>query len=247
MKLFCALLTGLFLLAPPVLAAEGKMPAYAPGPAYHRAIPNKLVRDVDLKLFKIRVETDGRLTRVRKLSSAETEMFKVMKEVTFVEYLFDLKIGGKDGKPFTVSCDAGPSLDPQCNFSTPGDPNKVVSLIARRFIIPGDGCVYTSGHADSYFAVRRKYCLTPAGNLAEVVQPALYVGLKSKTLRPVTLYSERDLQTIVTRIEAKEPIEVLLMQGELYLVRDGFGLVGWAKIEAGQWAVDVEGLFYFGD
>jgi hypothetical protein len=95
--------------------------------------------------------------------------------------------------------------------------------------------------------VRRKYCLTPGGDLAEVAQPALYVGLKSKALRPVTLYGERDLQTVVTRIEAKEQIEVLLQQDDLYLVRDGFGLVGWAKIQANQWAVDVEGLFYFGD
>lgn len=229
------------LFAFPVWAADN------PAPAYTRTIPQKLTRDLDLKLFKIRVETDGRLVQKRKLSVAEEEYLTGLREATFGEYLFDVKIGGSSGAAMAVICDAGPSGDPSCTFSVPGSPDKSTSLPGLRFAIPGDGCVYASGHANSYFAERRKYCLSKGGDLAEIAQPALYVGLKSKALRPVTLYAERDQQTVVTRIEAKEAIEVLLMQDDLYLVRDGFGLVGWAKIEAEQKAMDVEGLFFAGD
>lgn len=229
------------LLAFPALAADN------PAPAYAKVIAQKITRDLDLKLFKLRVEVDGRLVQKRKLSAAEEEYLTSMREATYGEYLFDVKVGGPNGTPMALICDAGPSGDPSCTFGVPGDPEKSTSLPGLRFAIPGDGCVYASGHANSYFPERRKYCLTKSGDLAEVMQPALYVGLKSKALRPVTLYSERSLQTVVARIEAKEAIEVLLLQDDLYLVRDAFGLIGWAKIEAEQKAVDVDGLFYAGD
>ncbi|MFD2265399.1 hypothetical protein ACFSM5_21025 [Lacibacterium aquatile] len=232
----------LLLIASNALAADTNK-----SPAYPKPIAQKVTRDLDLKLFKIRVEADGRLTSKRKLSAAEEEYLTGMREATFGDYVFDVKPGGISGVSFALFCDAGASADPSCMLATPGNPEKSTSIPGLRFAIPGDGCLYASGHANSYFAERRKYCLTPAGALAEVSQPALYVGLKSKALKPVTLYAGRNLQTAVTTIAAKESLEVLLLQDDLYLVRDGFGLVGWAKLEAEQTAVDVDGLFFAGD
>lgn len=106
-----------------------------------------------------------------------------------------------------------------------------------------------------YFLVyARKKHAQENGKLEQVQQPFYYVGLKSKTLNPVTIYLPKKLEKKIASLSINYDIEVVLSEKSfnsteaLDLVKTGFGLVRWAKLKACQYEpIDVEGLIYNGD
>jgi hypothetical protein len=96
------------------------------------------------------------------------------------------------------------------------------------------------------FAARALHCLKD-GKLQPVAQPVSYAGFQSKALRPLTLYADQQKSGIVTSIAPGAFVEVVLQDGDFFLLRDGFGLTGWAALEQAQQATDIEGFFYNGD
>ena len=93
-------------------------------------------------------------------------------------------------------------------------------------IIPGNGNIYTAGHINSMFNIRRKYVLTATG-IKEVPQPLLYVGIKAKIRKPISIYSTKALKDTVAKLPKGSTVEVLVSDGKLYLIKTDFGLLGW--------------------
>jgi hypothetical protein len=119
-------------------------------------------------------------------------------------------------------------------------------------IVPGNGFLYGKGHVNSNFNLTQKYKMEN-GTLTEIKQPYYFVGLKTKTLRPLKLYSDKTEKEIVAELPTGYEIEILLAesgydQESFYLAKTPFGLIGWLKIKAGQYkSIDVEGIFWNGD
>jgi hypothetical protein len=98
-------------------------------------------------------------------------------------------------------CDSGASDDFGCTFKAaenPSDDNGT-HIMGVRFEVPGDNCVYASGHNNTMFNLRRKFCLD-GDRLKEVEQPFHFVGLKSKTKRDLTFYQDMALKQAVGTI-----------------------------------------------
>jgi len=96
------------------------------------------------------------------------------------------------------------------------------------------------------FAAHALHCRKD-GSLQPVAQPFSYAGFQSKALRAIPLYADKQKSGIVTTIAQGAFVEVVLQDGDFFLLRDGFGLTGWAALEQSQQATDIEGFFYNGD
>lgn len=147
----------------------------------------------------------------------------------------------------------GSCPEPEFHIYAANDISKFYgSLSGLNLYVTGNGNLYVSGHVNSNFNVRKKYKFKE-NNIREIKQPQYYIGLKTKTLKPVTLYKTKNLKEVVATLPAKYKIEVLLAETsykkeDCYLVKTDFGLVGWTKIKAGQYqSIDVEGIFWAGD
>lgn len=144
---------------------------------------------------------------------------------------------GADGEAFLVDCDSGGSADPNCRVYLAGDDpqadpetlHPVFEAYALNFVFPGDGSIYVSGHTNTLFDTRRKF-VYQEGEFVEVPQPFFYVGLESQTRAPLTLYAAPDLAEPVAELAAETPVTVLLNQGDDFLLKTPFGLVGWVRI-----------------
>lgn len=126
------------------------------------------------------------------------------------------------------------------------------SIGGLNMYVSGNGNLYVSGHVNSNFDVKRKLKFKE-NNITEIKQPHYYVGLKTKTLKPITLYHTKELNDVVATLPENYAIEVLLAETshifeDYYLVRTEFGLIGWTRIKAGQYkSIDVEGIYWNGD
>jgi hypothetical protein len=118
--------------------------------------------------------------------------------------------------------------------------------------VTGNGNIYVSGHVNSNFDVKKKLQFD-GNNITEIKQPHYYVGLKTRTLKPIILYQTRQLNEVVATLPENYAIEVLLAETshepvDYYLIKTEFGLIGWTKIKAGQYeSIDVDGVFWNGD
>jgi len=150
---------------------------------------------------------------------------------------------------FLIIFDPGPSADP--NFQVvrgtePTDDTYLVSMNGLELTIPGDGFIYVSGHTNTTFDQRRKYRVTDTG-LEEVPQPFYFVGLATRTLKPVRLRSNAGGEDVAT-LPAGTPVEILLNREDDYLIKTPEGLVGWFTEElTTQDPEHFEGLYYRGD
>jgi len=143
--------------------------------------------------------------------------------------------------------------EPEFNIYDANDLDNYIGAIGGlKLYIPGNGNLYVSGHVNSNFNLKRK--LTFIDNvIKEVEQPQYYVGLKTKTLNPITLYKTKELKNEVAKLPENYKIEVILAQSsykldEYYLVKTEFGLIGWTKVKAGQYkSIDIEGIYWAGD
>ena len=210
----------------------------------------RLVKDVvfDPAIQKITIITDKALAREPKLPADEAKYQKFYEEAgVYMAYPLDVKLAPDDKDYLVLRCDSGGSNDPQCVLSASQDPDTPgVQIPGTLFVIPGDGCVYSGGHTNNMFPFRALHCRKD-GTLEPVAQPFSYAGFQSKALRPLILYADKQKSGIVTTIAQGAFVEVVLQDGDFFLLSDGFGLVGWAKLEQAQQATDIEGFFYNGD
>jgi hypothetical protein len=150
---------------------------------------------------------------------------------------------------FTIDCDSGPSDDFQCTIwrETSGGLEGLISLSGLRFIFPGNGHIYVDGHMGTMFNQRRKFSWQN-DEFVEVVQPFFYVGLESKTRREIRIFASKALEEPVALLPKGAPVAVLLADGDFYLLRTAFGLVGWIKVDVVlQDESPIDGLFFAGD
>jgi hypothetical protein len=242
-----AWLIAAFLLLSQTAQAEDrtKSGAFALVPSAQR-----LVKEVvfDPAIQKITIVTDKALAREPKLPADEAKHQKFYDEAgVTMAYPLDVKLSADDKDYLVLRCDSGGSNDPQCVFSDSQNPEKEgVAIPGLLFVIPGDGCVYSGGHTNTMFSARALHCRKD-GKLQPVAQPFSYAGFQSKALRPLILYAEKQKSGIVTTIAPGAFVEVVLQDGDFFLLRDGFGLTGWAALENSQQAVDIAGFFYNGD
>jgi hypothetical protein len=187
-------------------------------------------------------------TDKRWLSLKET-----IEQAAIAAYPFDIKLSSKSDNVYALVCDSGPSADPECSLYS-GVPSEQahpkIKAQGLAFIIPGDGCFYVAGHTDNMYDTRRKFCES-GDDLTEVRQPSLYVGITSQTVHNIALYSDRSLKLRSGIIPPGAFIQVLVDDDGTYLVRDEFGITGWAKIAGtGQCYSmdnDVGGICFAGD
>jgi hypothetical protein len=213
-------------------------------------VAERLSKDVvfDPGMQKISIITTKALAREPKLPADEAKYQRFYEEAgVYMAYPLDVKLRPDDKDYLVLRCDSGGSNDPQCVFSASQDPEKEgVAISGTLFFIPGDGCVYSGGHTNNMFSARALTCRMD-GKLQPVAQPFSYAGFQSKALRPLILYADKQNSGIVSTIAPGGFVEVVLQDGDFFLLRDGFGLTGWAKLEQAQQATDIEGFFYNGD
>ena len=149
---------------------------------------------------------------------------------------------------FLVQYDQGPSADPEFTVyrKEPDTLSRIGSINGLELTIPGTGYLYVSGHTDNMFTTRRKFRVTST-EIREIAQPFLYVGLESTTLQQVSLFADTTLISVVAVLPKGSSVDVLLNQGDFYLLKTPFGLLGWTEIPATQAATVIKGLFYAGD
>ncbi len=183
-----------------------------------------------------------------------------------IDYPFDIKLTDSDNRYFRVLCDGGLSADPFCKLNDEACGNDLFTQTCklqldglRNITIPGDGCVYSHGNANDNFDRHVQYCLKE-DKFVETEQPFHAVGLKSEALAPITLYADKALTRPSGRIDKGRPVEIILTESHLnnvpleyfslYLVKNEYGILGWAKLKEGiqnNDNADVKGLYFNGD
>jgi hypothetical protein len=221
----------------------------------------KSIPDLEAGLGQVTLVYDPGMSRPHQATPAEQrEAHDLESQGIVVRYALETKLT-RSGRYFFVACDSGGSADFGCTFAAVGSTDDAgrSRLPGLRFEIPGDNCVYVSGHNDTMFNLRRKFCLD-GDRLKEVKQPFHYVGLRSKAIHELTIYSDLTSKMPVGTIQQGDAVEVLVANineesndaGSLpthhhFLIRDKRGLVGWLSLEETQEARDIEGLFFAGD
>lgn len=154
----------------------------------------------------------------------------------------------------TILYSQGMSDDP--SFTITNANNEIIKEInCLEFYINGSGTIYTSGHTNNMFDRRRKFQIQN-DSIMEIIQPFNYVGLKGKTLKPITLYKDKTGNDIVAQLPKEYEIEILLAEGTtpdfaidtLFLVKTDFGLIGWLRIsEDDIYSTILKDFYYAGD
>lgn len=194
-------------------------------------------------------------------SASTTVINKKLGELDKNDPLFDDEYGEYDIKLiktkinstdyFNVVFSWGASGDPNFTFYNSQTNQSVFTVYALNLYITGNGNIYTAGHTNNDFNTRKKY-IYQNNTFKEVEQPYYYVGLQTKTLKPVTLYKTEDLKNSIANLPANYNIEVLLNKKEtsLYLIKTDFGLIGWVKVISsmqGSGNGNIAGIYYAGD
>lgn len=140
-----------------------------------------------------------------------------------------------DKTPYRIYFSPGPSEDPVfiIHKKTKPEWTNLATLSGKKLYILGNGTLFTSGHTNNMFDMRRKYQVGK-DSITEVLQPFYYVGVKSKTLRPAVLYRSQEMKEIIAHLPKNYAVEILLNQGEFYLVKTTFGLTGWLRLSGDQ-------------
>lgn len=188
-------------------------------------------------------------TVVSELSEADP-FFCNEGEGSYSVKLLKTKISAKYNTEYFVEFSPGPSADPSFFFYKPDNLEKPeFSIEGLHLVLPGNGSIYISGHANNYYNTRKKFQII-SGEPIEVEQPFYYVGLDTKTLESINLYESTRLEKVIAQIPAEYEIEVLLNKKgtTLFLIKSSFGLVGWVDVGyIGQQPKVIENLFFFGD
>lgn len=154
------------------------------------------------------------------------------------------KLQKNDDQEYSLVFSPGPSADP--HFRIFKEDKKIYSIAGTELFIPGNGNVYSRGHTNSMFNVKKKFVFT-GKTFYEAKQPYYYVGLKTKTTQPIKLYQNMGLSKTIASLPKGAEVEVLLNKGRFYLLRTSFGLTGWIKIDQVMQNSGIDGLYYAGD
>lgn len=160
------------------------------------------------------------------------------------------KINKDSDQYFTVDYSPDPSADPSFIFlkndkDTAVEPGQGFSGL--ELFIPGNGFVYISGHTNNMY--NQRHILKLVGDkLVEVKQPFYYVGVDANLKQDLEIYSDATLKKSLGTLTKGSPVSVLVNQGENYLIKNNFGLVGWVKIPESLYPGEtVEGIYFAGD
>jgi len=91
----------------------------------------------------------------------------------------------------------------------------------------GAGFLYARGWMGFWQGVKKYTLNTKARRLEEVTQPFYYVGAEGTVKQSQPIYAAREKKTMVANLQPKSKIEVLLKQGDWYVLKSTTGLVGW--------------------
>jgi hypothetical protein len=162
-----------------------------------------------------------------------------------------LRLSSRSDDTLLVDYDAGPSCDPGFiiyRIERGGPRLLAYAIIGLELEAPGDGCFYVRGHADSWFDKRRTFTVD-GGDLRELRQPFYYVGLETKTLKQIIVFSSEGFSEETRVVPAGTPITVLLNDGDSFLLKTDHDVLGWwrPRSTSPQKAEEIEGLFLRGD
>jgi hypothetical protein len=162
-----------------------------------------------------------------------------------------LRLSSRSTDTLIVDYTEGPSADPgfiihrieKCGARRLDWPIDGLELEA-----PGDGYFYVRGHTNSWFDVRRKFTVE-GGNLREVRQPFYYVGLETKTIDQIRLYSSETCIGLIGYVQKGAPITVILSDGWNFLLKTDHDVLGWwsPRNRSAQRAEEIDGLYIRGD
>lgn len=159
-----------------------------------------------------------------------------------------------DDNDYFVVYTSGPSCDIGFFVFSAVSKKQIGAVWGEEIVINGSRNIYTLGHNNQMFVKRRKYELTD--DTIRVVQPEFYyVGIKSRTINPIVIYTSEAMTDVLASLPAGYEIDILVAKEIIvssrnqtgYLVKTPLGLVGWALLKAGQSPIDVEGLYFEGD
>lgn len=150
----------------------------------------------------------------------------------------------------------GPSLDPSFYLVKAGANGATVwaDIPATALGLPDDGSLFAASRANSHFTKRRRFQVSEQG-ITEIPRPFYYVGLATRTLKPLDLYFTPNSDLVVATLAAGAEIEVLTTDDKpdtegstSYFVRTAEGLTGWVWVPTSQYKADtIEGITYWGD
>lgn len=154
---------------------------------------------------------------------------------------------------FLIIFSPGPSADYSFRITNVKNPDQVFAEISsEKLYISGNGIIYSKGHVNNYFNMKRKYSFKNK-TLKEIKQQFYYCGLKSVTEKEITLYKTDLMKERIALIPAGYNVEVVLMHGEddgkfkdlRFLIKTDFGLTGWTYINYGPPLI--KGIYFAGD
>lgn len=158
-------------------------------------------------------------------------------------------LGSREGY-FTIDCDSGESWDPGCTIlqEKNGKLEPVIHIPGLCFYFPGNGNIYVSGHNNTMFNTRKKYQWRN-GTFVEVRQPFRLVGLETTTKAAIEIFSSKDYKQVVASLPKDSKVSVVLNEGEHYLLKTPFGLLGWIRIPDGTSRDEspIVGIYFAGD
>lgn len=149
---------------------------------------------------------------------------------------------------FAIKHWPGPSADPIYIFYRIEAKDTVFfgQFGADKVIVPGNGFVYTEHRSNEMFNKKRKYKLTDNGFI-EVKQPFYSVGIESKVVQDIVLYSDTSMINPVASLVKGQNIFVLVNSGHYYLIRTPLGLTGWVHIKFNDDGTIIHDIFIFAD
>ena len=161
------------------------------------------------------------------------------------------KFTNSDSLWTVVDCDSGGSADPSCTFyqeKNNGDLIQLGNIAGSNFILTGNSNIYTTGIQNQFFSKTDKYTLAHS-RLVAVKQPFYSVNLKTKTRDPIVIYADTLLQKHVANIARGSSVNVLINNGDFYLVESPTGLTGWYKLDSSvsKDTTPLEDLYMHGD
>lgn len=148
---------------------------------------------------------------------------------------------------YHILFDYGLSADPSFSIARKiGNSYKYIgSISGLTLYVPGNGNLYCAGHTNNYFHERKKYKLVD-DSLIIVEQAFKYVGLKTTTKGLLKLYADKNQTNLVAALPIGADIEILVNDGDYYLIKTSFGLVGWWQFN-GYRSELIEEIYFKGD
>ncbi len=158
--------------------------------------------------------------------------------------LIETRLDTTNNQIYNIYFSYGMSLDPF--FAVFSGNKPVVYITGLELTVEGNGKIYSSGHTNTFFNERRLWNVV-GDTITEQRQPFLYSGLKTVALTDFPVYTDTLLQFEVKTIRAEDSLEVLINQGEFYLLKDKNNIVGWWKLDNYMRSNQVKDVYYLGD